>query len=40
VSIVADQPTKTVCMSLGAADYVVKPIKREALVRSVKAALA
>lgn len=40
VSVVADQPTKTVCMSMGVADYVVKPVNREALARSVKAALA
>ena len=39
VSVVADPSTKTVCRSLGVADYVVKPIEREALIRSVKAAL-
>jgi len=40
VSVVSDAATKVVCRSLGVADYVVKPIEREALLRSVKAALA
>jgi CheY-like chemotaxis protein len=39
VSIVSDPQTKVVCQSLGVADYVVKPINREALARAVKAAL-
>ena len=39
VSIVSDPVTKITCQSLGVADYVVKPIDREALIRSVKAAL-
>ncbi len=39
VSVVSDPATKVVCRSLGVADYVVKPIEREALLRAVKAAL-
>jgi len=40
VSVVSDAATKVVCRSLGVADYVVKPVEREALLRAVKAALA
>jgi len=40
VSAMTDSATKIACQSLGVADYVEKPIRREAVIRSVKAALA
>ena len=39
VSVMADPDTEIACRSLGVKDYVVKPIRREALIRAVKAAL-
>jgi len=39
VSSMTDPATKIACQSLGVADYVEKPIRREAVIRSVKAAL-
>src|SRR5262245_13882887 len=40
VSVMADAPTQIVCRSLGISDYVVKPIKRKALIDAVNAAIA
>jgi CheY-like chemotaxis protein len=39
ISLMADPATRIACQSLGVAGYVVKPIQREALIRSVTAAL-
>jgi CheY-like chemotaxis protein len=39
VSVMADQATKTVCKSMGASDYVVKPIDRNSVLGVVKARL-
>jgi len=40
VSVMSDQATKIVCKSMGASDYVVKPIERAAVVMAVNAQLA
>jgi CheY-like chemotaxis protein len=40
VSMLADAETKVVCQSMGVVDYLVKPIQRQALISSVKGALA
>jgi DNA-binding response OmpR family regulator len=40
VSVMADADTQNVCRSLQIADYIVKPVAREALVASVKARIA
>ena len=40
VSVMADPDTQIACRSLGVKDYVVKPIKREALLQAVRSALA
>ena len=39
VSVMDDPPTQVACRSLGVADYVPKPIEREAVIRAVKGAL-
>lgn len=39
ISVLSDQATKIVCKSLGASDYVVKPIDRNAVLAAVKAQL-
>ena len=39
VSVMSDQATKIVCKSLGASDYLVKPIDRNAVVAVVEAHL-
>ena len=39
VSVMSDQATKIVCKSLGASDYVVKPIDRNAVIAVVNAQL-
>ena len=39
ISVLSDQATKIVCTSLGASDYVVKPIDRNAVLTAVKAQL-
>jgi len=39
VSVMSDQDTRIVCQSLGARDYVVKPIDRTALLAAVNAQL-
>ncbi len=39
VSVMSDSATRIVCKSLGASDYVVKPIERERVVAAVKAQL-
>lgn len=39
VSVMADPDTRMVCQSLGVSDYVVKPVDREALRRTVSARL-
>ena len=39
VSVMADAPTQIVCRSLGISDYVVKPIKRKAVIDAVNAAI-
>ena len=40
VSVMADEDTKIVCKSMGANDYVVKPIERNSVVAAVNAQLA
>jgi DNA-binding response OmpR family regulator len=40
VSVMSDQATKVVCKSLGASDYVVKPIDRKVLLAAVNSQLA
>ena len=40
VSVMDDAETKIVCQSMGVVDYIVKPIEREVIVRSVEAALS
>lgn len=39
VSVMSDSATRIVCQSLGASDYVVKPIERERVVAAVRAQL-
>ncbi len=39
VSVMSDQATRIVCKSLGASDYVVKPIDRNAVLAAVNAQL-
>ncbi len=39
VSVMSDSATKVVCQSLGASDYVVKPIERDRVVAAVRAQL-
>lgn len=39
VSVMSDSATRIVCQSLGANDYVVKPIERERVVAAVKSQL-
>jgi DNA-binding response OmpR family regulator len=39
VSVMSDPATRIVCKSLGADDYVVKPIEREAVIAAVTAQL-
>ena len=39
VSVLSDADTKIVCKSLGASDYVVKPINRNAVLAAVSALL-
>ena len=39
VSMMSDSATRIVCQSLGASDYVVKPIERERVVAAVKSQL-
>ena len=40
VSVMADEETKNVCRSLGVADYVVKPVVRDAFLSSVRSHLS
>ena len=40
VSILADAPTKIACESLGVSGYLVKPIKREAVIEAVSRVIA
>ena len=40
VSVMSDQATRIVCKSLGASDYIVKPIERDSVVAAVGAQLA
>ena len=40
VSVMSDQDTKIVCQSLGANDYIVKPIERDSVIAAVEAQLA
>jgi DNA-binding response OmpR family regulator len=40
VSVMSDQETRIVCQSLGANDYIVKPIERSSVVAAVNAQLA
>jgi len=40
VSAMADPDTEIVCRSLGVKDYIVKPIRRDALIQAVRSALA
>ena len=39
VSVMSDQATKIVCQSLGANDYIVKPIERQSVIAAVNAQL-
>ena len=39
VSVMSDQATRIVCKSMGASDYVVKPIERSAVIAAVNAQL-
>jgi len=40
VSVMSDQETRIVCMSMGVSEYIVKPIERNSFVAVVKAQLA
>jgi DNA-binding response OmpR family regulator len=40
ISVMSDQDTRIVCRSLGASDYIVKPIVRSSVVAAVNAQLA
>ena len=39
VSVMDDAPTKIACESLGVSDYIVKPIRRDAVIAAVKGAI-
>ena len=40
ISVLADEPTKIACQSMGVSGYLVKPIDREAVLAAVNGAIA